>query len=68
VPIVCAAGREQHQAVLAGLPPGFEFAPRCVPYDCHCIEIIHSGTAKGAIRGWKACRPDNVRFDAKTRT
>jgi hypothetical protein len=34
--------------------------------DCHRFEVIHSGTAKGAVGGRKARGLDDVRLDPQT--
>ena len=48
------------------IAPGVEVIPCGVPHDCHGVEIVHSGSAEGAVGGRKTGRPDNVRFDAET--
>ncbi len=58
-------GGEQHDTAALRLPPRLEIQPRGVPSDCHGIEIVHSGTAEGAIGGREPGRLDYMRLDAE---
>jgi hypothetical protein len=57
---------EQHKAPTVTAPPAFEVRPRAVPRDGNRIEIVHAGTAEGAVGRREAGRLDNMRFDAQT--
>ena len=57
-------GGEQHEptAIRAPIREGL---PASVTHDRDLIEIVHAGTAEGAVGGRKAGRLDNVRLDAE---
>src|SRR5580700_7661556 len=48
-------------------PPSFKIAPRAVPHDRHGIEIVHAGTAEGAVGGRESGRLDDVGLDSEAR-
>ena len=59
------AGREQHEAPALVCAPLREGVPGGVPLELHCIEIVHSGAAEGAIAGREPRRFDQVGFDGQ---
>ena len=44
-------------------PPRREGVPGGMAHQPHLAEIVHARAAEGAVRGWKARRLDQMRFD-----
>src|SRR5262249_40418815 len=56
---------EQNQPRLRLASPSLERRETRVASDPHLVEIVHAGAAKGAVRGRKAGRLDDVHPDAE---
>src|SRR4029079_6104420 len=60
----CARG-EQYKPRACAAAPILEWLPARMTHDGHLIEIVHTGSRKGAVGGGELCWRDDMRCDAR---